>query len=139
MLAYKINIIIRIFLIQLLIGNRLMCAHLNARGQTLCRQGQTIVASTIQIGYEIQKDCAERTGNAAGFTTGATHLVALQVVVRLPFQGLMIAGINTRGLFAVPAKERKCSVLTNVGYAVILRMVKILAGNLAFIAGIAYF
>jgi hypothetical protein len=50
----------------------------------------------------------------------------------------MITGIDTGGLFAMTADSGKGGVFPQRGNAVILRMIKIIAADLAFFAFAAY-
>jgi len=54
--------------------------------------------------------------------------------IRCLLQGIMITGIYTRGLFAMAADSSECRIFTKGGNAIVLRMIKIIASHLAFLA-----
>jgi hypothetical protein len=59
--------------------------------------------------------------------------MALDMPVTGALQGVMITGIHARRFFAMPADSGKSRVFAQRGDPVILRMIKIIAGNRAFL------
>jgi len=131
--------------IDILLGDFLLVAYLDrpvrtsggARREFSCHP-DTIVAFRIEVRNKILKYNAERAGDTAGFTAGATHLCAPDVPVGGALKGIMITGIHARRLFAMAADGRKGRVFAQGSYAVILRMVKVIAGNAALLTAAAY-
>jgi hypothetical protein len=134
-LSHEINIFLGI-LFYIPDINGLVGTTAYARRQFL-RLADAIIALGIEIRDKIGKDNPERTGQAAGLTAGAAHFVPFQVAVSGTLQGAVITGSNTGRFFAVAANGGKGRVFPQVGYAIILRMVEILAADFAFGALIA--
>ncbi len=107
-LAHKIDIIFGV-LFRLFNLYRLFRAAGYAFGQFTGYAG-AVIASGIQVRDKILEDYAKRTGYGTGLTACATHLIAFYVSVACPLQGIMIARINARRLFAMPADSSKGSV-----------------------------
>jgi len=61
------------------------------------------------------------------------------MAVRGALKRVVITGIHARRLFAMAAYRSEGGILAQAGYAVILRMIKIIAGHPALRAFIAFF
>jgi hypothetical protein len=128
-LSDKINIFLQIFL-YLFYLNSLLGTAGYAFGQLL-GLAYAVIAFRIQVRNKILKDNPKRAGYRTTFTAGTAHFITLNMPVGNALEGIVITGINARCFLAVAANSSKCSVFAQRSDAVILRMVKIIAGYLA--------
>jgi hypothetical protein len=136
MFSDKIYIVFRV-LGNLFYGNGVHRTALDTFRKFPAKLAHTEVASRTGVGDKIPEDDPKGAGNGTGFAACATHTVALDVPVGRPLQGMAIARIDARRLFAMPADRRKSRVFAQRRNAIVLRMIKIIAAGAALSAAAA--
>lgn len=129
--SHKIYVLIRVLCRYIPDLHRFLGAGDRAFRQS-CRDANAEITLRIQIRNKIMENDPEWTGERAGLAARTAHLVTLDVAVGGALKRVMVTGVDARRLLAVPADRGKSSVFAQIGNAVILRVIKIVACYPAF-------